>query len=191
MVGMFDAPVGEAGPRASLSRINIALYALVLLAAVLTVVLGIRLATDDDDDGSNLSSQTAPEDANGNDLHSAVIEAANAEVLAFVNVDYQDMDASIDAVRAGATGRFAKEYDKSLEGLRRLMENNESVMTGDILAAGVVFADEARARVLVATKGTVQNVSTGEAGAERNLRIQIDLRYTDGEWLTSDLQFVS
>ena len=78
-----------------------------------------------------------------------------------------------------------------LEGLRRLMVRNKSVMTGEVIAAGVVYADEQKARVLVATKGTVRNVSTGEDGAERNLRIQVDLTYKDGEWLTQDLAFVS
>jgi Mce-associated membrane protein len=183
--------VDESRPAASRVPVNIALYVLVLVAAAAVVALSIKAYTDDDASSSASSSQAAPKDASGDDLHNAVVDAATEEVLAFVNVDYRNLEESVDAVRAGATGRFAKEYDKSLEGLRRLMERNESVMSGEILAAGVVFADESRARVLVATKGTVQNVSTGEAGAERNLRIQVDLRYTDGTWLTHDLQFVS
>jgi Mce-associated membrane protein len=100
------------------------------------------------------------------------------------------MESSIKTVRDNATGEFAKQYDKSLESLRKLMTRNKSVMEGQVLAAGVVNADPDSARVLLATKGTVQNTSTGGERSERNLRLQIDLEYVDGAWLTSDLQFV-
>lgn len=169
--------------------VNIALYVALLVATAVLVVLALKAG--DDDGRRDAASLAAPEDASGNDLHAAVVDAASEEVHAFVNVDYENLEESIERVRSGATGKFAKEYDKSLEGLRRLMVRNKSVMTGEVIAAGVVFADEKQARVLVATKGTVRNVSTGEGGAERNLRIQVDLRYLDGEWLTQDLAFVS
>jgi hypothetical protein len=170
--------------------VNIALYVALLVATALLVVVALK-AFDDDGGSDDAAGVAAPEDASGNDLHAAVVDAASEEVHAFVNVDYENLEESIEAVRSGATGKFAKEYDKSVEGLRRLMVRNKSVMTGEVIAAGIVFADEKQARVLVATKGTVRNVSTGEDGAERNLRIQVDLRYLDGEWLTQDLAFVS
>lgn len=171
------------------ARLNTVLYVLVVLIACAVILLGVLLVKDRDS-GSSADDATAAQDARGNDLHRAVVAAASSEVLAFVNVDHRKLDESTEAVRKGATGQFAEEYDKSLEGLRDLMTRNKSVMEGEILAAGVVNADQDSARVLVATKGTVQNVSTGDKKAERNLRIQVDLEYVDGAWLTSDLQFV-
>lgn len=170
------------------ARLNTVLYVLVVLMACAVILLGVLLVKDGGDGGSDEA--TAAQDADGTDLHRAVVAAASSEVLAFVNVDHRKLDESTEAVRKGATGQFAEEYDKSLEGLRDLMTRNKSVMVGEILAAGVVNADQDSARVLVATKGTVQNVSTGDKKAERNLRIQVDLEYVDGAWLTSDLQFV-
>jgi Mce-associated membrane protein len=175
--------------------VNVALYlvtVLALCAVVLLVVLMVRGDKSwfaDKVDGS-ISADKVEKDASGADLHTAVLKAAGAEATAFINVDYRSMDTSIKTVRDNATGEFAKQYDKSLESLRKLMTRNKSVMEGQVLAAGVVNADQDSARVLVATKGTVQNTSTAGEKSERNLRLQIDLEYVDGHWLTSDLQFV-
>lgn len=142
-------------------------------------------------DGGAAAAVDAPrEDRSGADLHAAVLQAATEEVLAFVNVDHQDLEASTEAVLAGATGDFREQYRKTLSSLRRLMRRNESVMTGEILSAGVVAADQDDATVLVATKGTVSNVSTDGKETARNLRLQLELTWVDGAWLTRDLQFV-
>lgn len=177
--------------------VNVALYLLTVLALCGVVLLVVLLVRGDNswfgdkiDDDTSISADDVEKDASGADLHNAVLEAASAEATAFINIDYQDMETSIKTVRDNATGEFRKQYDKSLESLRKLMTRNKSVMEGQVLAAGVVNADQDNARVLVATKGTVQNTSTGGEKSERNLRLQIDLEYVDGSWLTSDLQFV-
>jgi len=177
--------------------LNVALYLLTVVGLCAVVLLVVLLVRGDDtwfgdkvDDDISVSADEVEKDASGADLHHAVLEAASAEATAFINIDYQHMDDSIQAVRDHATGEFAKQYDKSLESLRKLMTRNQSVMEGQVLAAGVVNADQDSARVLVATKGTVQNTSTSGKKSERNLRLQIDLEYVDGAWLTSDLQFV-
>jgi Mce-associated membrane protein len=175
--------------------VNVALYlvtVLALCAVLLLVVLMVR--GDNSWFGNKVDSSTSSgdveKDASGADLHAAVLEAASAEATAFINIDYRDLETSIKAVKDNATGQFAQQYDKSLVSLRKLMARNKSVMEGHVLAAGVVNADQDSARVLVATKGTVQNTSTANAKSERNLRLQIDLEYVDGTWRTSDLQFV-
>ena len=177
--------------------LNVALYLGTVLALCAVVLLVVLLTRGDNtwfgdkvDNDSALSADDVEKDASGADLNHAVLEAASAEAIAFINIDYRDMETSIETVRKNATGEFAKQYDKSLESLRKLMTRNQSVMEGQVLAAGVVNADQDSARVLVATKGTVQNTSTSGEKSERNLRLQIDLEYVDGAWLTSDLQFV-
>jgi Mce-associated membrane protein len=175
--------------------VNVALYlatVVALCAVVLLVVIMVRGDKSwfaDKVDGSS-SAGEIEKDASGDDLHAAVMKAASAEATAFFNIDYRSMDTSIQAVQENATGEFAKQYDKGAVSLRKLMTREKSVMEGHVLAAGVVNADQDSARVLVAAKSTVQNKSTGGEKKERNWRIQIDLEYVDGEWLTSDLQFV-
>lgn len=183
------------------TRRNTVLYLLCVVAACAALVLAFVVHQRSDDGllastrdavgvDSAVGDATTKEDRSGVDLHAAVIRAATDEVLAFTNVDHQDLDKSVDAVKAGATGEFRKQYETSLDSLRRLMTTNQSVMTGEILSAGVVAADQDNATVLVATKGTVRNTQTKGKETERNLRLQVELRYVEGEWLTRDLQFV-
>lgn len=163
-----------------------------VLAACGVLWLG-ALAWQERDDRADATTSEAgapARDQSGDDLHAAVLEAATEEVLAFTNIDYRSAQESIDKVKAGATGGFAEQYDKGAKSLPRVLQRSKSVATAEILSAGVVAADQDSATVLVATKGTVINTSTDGKKAERNLRLQLDLKYVDGKWLTSDLQFV-
>lgn len=173
-------------------RLNAALYVLAVLIACAVLVLG-ALAWRDNDGGAGATTSEAGDPARdqaGDDLHAAVLEAATQEVLAFTNIDYRSAQESIDKVKAGATGDFAKQYDKGAKSLPTVLARSKSIATAEILSAGVVAADQDNATVLVATKGTVINTTTEGKKAERNLRLQLDLQYVDGKWLTSDLQFV-
>ena len=63
-------------------------------------------------------------------------------------------------------------------------------MDGKVVWAGVVSLDEDSSRVIAATSGTVANKATQGEPVARNFRIQLDLELVDGEWLTSNLEFV-
>lgn len=170
-------------------RLNVALYVATVLAVCGVVLLGVLVVRAEPwtDDAAAAGATIPDEEAQ---LYEDVLQAATEEVTAFVNIDHQDLDASIDAVRKGATGTFRDQYDASVDGLRELMQRNKSVMTGEVISAGVVAADDDSATVLVATKGHVQNTQTKGDKQQRNLRLQIELSRVKGEWLTSDLQFV-
>src|SRR6478752_3792922 len=120
----------------------------------------------------------------------AVLDAARKEIDAFVNIDYQDAQASIDAVAAGATGDFAKQYDTSTKDVVKILTQAKSVMEGKVLWAGVVDADKDSASVIVATTGTVANTSTGNKPVARQFRIKVDLVHQDDAWKTSNVEFV-
>lgn len=121
----------------------------------------------------------------------AVLTAATATAEALVNLDHHDAQASVDAVLATATGTFAEQYESSSADVVKLAREAHSVMTGTVKAAGISSIDADSARVVVATTGEVSNDSTGSSPRENNYRMQLDLILVDGEWLTSDLQFVS
>lgn len=123
--------------------------------------------------------------------YGAVQHAASDETEAFINIDYRDAQASIDRISAGATGAFAKQYDSSTKGIIQLLTQNKSVMTGDVLWAGVSSMDEDSASVIVATTGTVANNQTGNKPVARYFRLRLDLELVDGEWLTKNLEFVA
>lgn len=170
-------------------RTNVALYVATVLAVCGVVLLGVLVTRAEPwTDDAAAAGATVPDEETR--LYQDVLQAATDQATAFVNIDYQELDASIETVRKGATGTFRDQYDASVDGLRELMTRNKSVMTGEVLSAGVVAADEDSATVLVATRGHVENTQTKGEKQERNLRLQLELSKVKGTWLTSDLQFV-
>ena len=119
-----------------------------------------------------------------------VLAAAGREVEAFVNIDYRHARDSIDAVAAGATGDFARQYGARSREVQAAMRRNRSVMDGTVLWAGVVDVDADSATVIAATRGTVSNVRTGEKPVARDFRVTLELQRVDGRWLTSRLDLV-
>lgn len=120
-----------------------------------------------------------------------VLASARSEAEAFVNIRFDDAEASIERVREGATGEFREQYDTSTESVIAVLEQNESVMDGEVVWAGVDTLDTDSARVFAYTSGTVANLQTGGEPVERNFRLQLDLVLVEGEWLTNNLEFVA
>jgi Mce-associated membrane protein len=161
--------------------LQIALGVLALLLLAGAVVGGVYVVRERQD----REQATADQDRYGD-----VLAAARKEIEAFVNVDYRDAQKSIDAVKAGATGDFAKEYDSSTKDVVAILTRAKSVMDGEVLWAGVVDADQDSATVIVATTGTVSNTQTDNKPVARQFRIKVDLVREDGEWKTSNVEFV-
>ena len=176
-------------------RLNALLYVVTMVVAALVVVLVVTTVTGDDDDAIALPVAGVVQlDAAGDDeqtRYADVLDSASAVATAFVNIRYDDAQASIEAVMAGATGDFRDQYAKSTDGVIQILEENKSVMTGKVLWTGVVAQDQDSATVVVATTGTVANVQTENKPVARNFRLQLQLVRDKGEWLTSDLQFVA
>lgn len=120
-----------------------------------------------------------------------VLSAARAEAEAYINIRYDDAQASIDQVAEGATGEFREQYTSSSERVIESLQRNRTVMEGEVLYVGVVDVDEDRATVLAATSGTVAEKETDHQPVGRDLRLRLELVHEDGRWLTSDLQLVS
>lgn len=178
---------------------NIVLYVIALVTAAAAVVVTVAVVrAAGDDDGSPLpetgtaqieSLDEAPTDEQKR--HAEIIASARDVATAFVNIRHDDAAASIEKVKAGATGAFRKQYEKSTGGVIDVVKRNKSVMVGEVLWTGVVNADEDSATVIVATTGTVANNQTKGKPSVRNFRLQLQLVREDDAWLTSDLQFVA
>lgn len=179
--GTGDGAVKLPARRPGRRGLNIALYALALLLAC-ACVFGAVLVVREHDDRQRADADRA--------RYGAVLAAARKEIEAFVNIDYRSAQESIDAVGAGATGDFAKQYDSSAKDVLDLLTRAKSVMEGEIVWAGVVDADADSASVIVATTGTVANTSTGNKPVARQFRIKVDLVNEDGDWLTNNVEFV-
>ncbi|MDF1601962.1 hypothetical protein [Nocardioides sp. YIM 152315] len=161
--------------------LTLALGALALLLAG-ACVFGAVLVVEERDDRRHAEAEQ--------ERYGDVLAAARDEIEAFVNIDYRKAQESIDAVAAGATGDFAKQYDSSTKEVLEILTRAKSVMDGEVLWAGVVDADSDSASVIVATTGTVSNTSTDRKPVARQFRIKVDLVREDDEWLANNVEFV-
>jgi Mce-associated membrane protein len=118
-----------------------------------------------------------------------VLAAARQSALNFTSLDYRHYDRDSANVLKGATGDFRKEFAAQTEQLTKLVAENRSVSQGQVLEAGIVRSDAHAARVLVVADSKVTNTAV-PAGEARTYRLQLDLVYRDGRWLTSDVEFV-
>lgn len=119
-----------------------------------------------------------------------VARAARTEALAFLTVDHTDMEPLIEAVLAGATGDFKKEYDSQREKLTKEAIRTEATSTAEVVALGVGDLDDDSAVVLLAANSTVANKKTRSEGQVRYYRLRLDLVREGGRWLTTDVRFV-
>ena len=119
-----------------------------------------------------------------------VARAARAEALAFLTVDHTNMAPLVDAVLAGATGDFKKQYRSQREKLTSEAERTEATSTAEVVALGVGELDDDSAVVLLAANSTVANTRTGNEGQVRYYRLRLDLVREGGRWLTSNVRFV-
>ena len=183
----------------SRSRTNAVLLLVALLTAcacALIAVTVVRTVQDDPAaravDASVGGSDGALEPATPEERErfTEVVDTATEVATAFVNIRHDDVDASIDKVKALATGDFADQYDKSTDALLEVLGGSKAVMIGRVVWAGVVSSDEDSATVIVATTGTVANTQTKNKPVARTFRLQLSLSNVDGAWLASDLQFV-
>lgn len=177
---------------------NLVLYVVALLTAAACVVVSVAVVRTLQDDevavpgvGSAQVQQLDESSAEEQQRFGAIIKSATSVATAFVNIRFDDAQASIDQVKAGATGAFREQYEKSTGGVIEVIRRNKSVMTGEVLWAGVVVADDDSATVIVATTGTVANKQTKDKPVARNFRLQLELVKKADAWLTSDLQFVA
>ena len=119
-----------------------------------------------------------------------IAAAARAEALAFLTVDHENMDPLVDAVLAGATGRFKRQYESQRETLTSEAVRTEATSTAEVVAHGGGSFTEDAGDVLVAANSTVTNTSTGSEGQVRYYRLRLSLVRVDDEWLTRNVEFV-
>lgn len=163
------------------SGTSVALLSLIAVLLASSVVGGVLAWQARDDRASAVTEQ---------ERYGEVLAAARAESEAFINIRYDDAQASIDRVAEGATGEFRDQYASSSERVVKVLQKNESVMEGDVLYAGVVDVDRDSATVITATTGTVANKQTDSQPEERDFRLRLELVHEDGRWLTSALEIV-
>ena len=156
-----------------------------ILVALLLVVTSVLLFTR--------GASAAPGDSKAETLsreYKSVTAAARAETLAFLTVNYKDMDPLIAKVLAGSSGTFRSQYEKAKVNLKASAQQSQAVSTGKVLSVGVGDIDDGDAVVFVAANSQVSNKSTKGKAQPRYYRFKLTMNRKGSHWLTSNLQFV-
>lgn len=135
----------------------------------------------------------APGDSRAETLsrqYASVTRAAREQTLAFLTVDYQNMDPLIEDVLDGATGTFKDQYDRAKVNLKASAQESQAISSGKVLSVGVSDIDDSDAVVFVAADSQVQNKSTQGKPQPRYYRLKLTMVRQGDRWLTSNLQFV-
>lgn len=132
------------------------------------------------------------------DRYSDVQADATRSVLAFLDVDYQHMDARSKAVESLATGTFKKQYAATAVELKAAAQSAKAVSKGDVRYVGIRKVSAASATVLVAADVVVQNTATKgqkstaacpHAGARCDkYRFVVTMSRAGDAWKMSDLE---
>ena len=153
--------------------------ALVLVATSVLLFKEGASATPGDSKAETLSRQ-----------YDEVTEAARAQTLAFLTVDYKDMDPLIDKVLAGATGTFKEQYQRAAPTLKATAQQGQSVATGKVREVGIGDIDGDAAVVFVAADGSVTNKDTKGKAQPRSYQFKLTMAREGDKWLTSDLKIL-
>jgi Mce-associated membrane protein len=154
-------------------RLLLVLAVVGLLLLPVVAVLGVQLARYDERE----------------DRRQAAIAAAKQSALNLTSIDVENFDEDVRNVLEGATGPFRADFERRAEDLEQVLSENEVSSEGEVIDAGLVRFDPRNATALVVVDSTVRNTAAPE-GRVNTYRMQLELEYRDGRWLTSMLQFV-
>jgi Mce-associated membrane protein len=119
-----------------------------------------------------------------------VTSAARAQTVAFLTVDYENMDPLLEKVLAGATGPFKQQYERAKAPLKAAARRARSKATGEVKAIGIGDIDDNTAVVFVAADGSVTNKTTKGKAQPRSYRFKMTMVRKGDKWLTSNLQIL-
>ena len=122
--------------------------------------------------------------------YSDIRRAARAETVAFLTVDHTRMDEVTKRVMDGATGEFKKQYEASLDTLKKSAESQDSFAEGRVGEVGLGEVDSDSAIAFVAASSEVRNKGTKGESEDRSWRIKLTMVKQDSRWLVSQLEFV-
>lgn len=181
--------------RDALGAVSLQLVVTVLtgvLALGFVVVAGLRIVHPES------LSQGRAEATRTAERQDDITSAARRATLAFLDVDYRDMDPRVQKVLALSTGTFKKQYQQTSVNLTAAAREGQAVSSGSIRYVGISDADADSAVVFVAADSTVTNLAMQKAKEKgqkvddkRYYRFQLNLTKVGSRWLLNDLQFVS
>lgn len=161
--------------------LNPILYVVALLLACGCVVGGVAAYREKQDRDAA---------AELRETYGEVLGSGTTFVEAFVNIDFNDVQATIKKVSALSTGAFLKEYETGSAALTDGVLRSKAIQTGEVQWIGVTTLDKDSGSVIALIDGDVANTQTSGRAQPRKYRLKVELALVKGQWLASDVEFV-
>ena len=121
----------------------------------------------------------------------AQLLSTTREVAAdLVTLRHDSADADVNRVRAHATGDFESQISDTTGSFSTILKQGQVDSEGKARQVAVVSSDDDHATTIAAVTSTVKNSETPQ-GQQRVYRMKLDLEQHDGQWLVSNVEFVS
>jgi len=122
-------------------------------------------------------------------MRSSAIAAAERQTMNLMNVNSANVGAQLDAIRNGTTGDFQRQLVGVLGTFSTVIQQGKIDSTATVTKGGVTSMTSDNAKVLLAVSGAVANAESPQPQSRR-YRIGVDLKYSDGNWLVSGMEFI-
>ena len=195
MTGETEAATGRGRGRTALGAVSLQTVAAVLTGVLVVgflAVLGLRIVHPEALNSGRAATTRAA------DRDDDITAAARKATLAFLDVDYRDMEPRVKKVLSLATGNFKKQYQQTSVNLTAAAREGQAVSSGSVKYIGIADVDSDSAVVFVAADSKVSNLAMQKAedkgekvDDKRYYRFQLNLTKVGDRWLLNDLQFVS
>jgi Mce-associated membrane protein len=162
--------------------LNVVLGLIVVVLVAWLVVFAVH--------GSVAAPGRTPAEQQAHEL-TEIRQAAQAEAIAFLTVDYRRMDQIIDRILEGATGKFKKEFESTLKVLKPGVVAQEVVAKGSVRELGVGTFDGDSATVFVSGISRARSKETEGKFRTMPTRLRLDMTKVGKRWLVSNLEYVS
>ena len=120
----------------------------------------------------------------------AAVAAAEREVITLTSVSAATSTHDLAALRAGATGDFAKQLSGQSSAFAKALSQSKVSAKGRVVSSGLASLTGSRAVVVLAATGTVSNTAA-KGPSSRSYRLRAEMIERGGRWLVSSLEFVS
>lgn len=106
------------------------------------------------------------------------LSAGRGAALNLTTIRYTDVDADIQRILDGATGKFHDQFQSGAKAFADVVRNSQTTSTGNVADAGIESVDGDSARVLVSA--TVQTTASGQADqSPRRWRMRLTMEMVD------------
>lgn len=164
------AELRERSPRSA--RLTIAMS--VVVAACLAMVIVVATRSGEPSDESQ---------------RQKVLTAAKTVAESFTTYDYRDLPKGFDRTASGLTPQFRKSYNETSGQLKTVLIKYKAASSSAIKDIGVTSLKPDSATVIAFVDQTISNSENAKPRTDR-LRMRLNLKRTDGNWLVDNVALV-